>query len=138
MSGLETAGVVLGALPLIISALEHYAEGVRTAKRFWQYKSEFRSLILQVRTEREIFVNTLERLLIGIIRIERIAEYLSHPVGELWRSPDLDVKLQERLRGSYEVYVDNVQGMNESTVHDNNHKHDCVNPRFHSHIAIPS
>jgi hypothetical protein len=112
MSGLETAGVVLGALPLIISALEHYAEGVRTAKRFWQYKSELRSLILQVRTEREIFVNTLERLLIGIIRIERIAEYLSHPGGELWRSLDLDVKLQERLRGSYEVYVDNVQGMN--------------------------
>jgi hypothetical protein len=114
MSGLETAGVVLGALPLIISALEHYAEGVRTAKRFWQYKSELRSLILQIRTEREIFVNTLERLLTGIIHIGRIAEYLNHPGGELWQNPDLDVKLQQRLRGSHEVYVDNVRGMNAS------------------------
>jgi len=28
MSGFEIAGVVLGSLPLIISALEHYGEGV--------------------------------------------------------------------------------------------------------------
>jgi hypothetical protein len=30
MSGFEIAGVVLGSIPLIISALEHYAEGVST------------------------------------------------------------------------------------------------------------
>jgi hypothetical protein len=29
MSGLEVAGVVLGAIPLVISALEHYGHGVR-------------------------------------------------------------------------------------------------------------
>lgn len=28
MSGLEVAGVVLGAIPLVISALEHYGDGV--------------------------------------------------------------------------------------------------------------
>jgi hypothetical protein len=28
MSGLEVTGVVLGAVPLIISALEHYGAGV--------------------------------------------------------------------------------------------------------------
>ena len=29
MSGFEVAGIVLGSIPLVISALEHYAEGVR-------------------------------------------------------------------------------------------------------------
>ena len=29
MSGIEVAGIVLGSIPLVISALEHYAEGVR-------------------------------------------------------------------------------------------------------------
>ena len=67
MSGFEVAGVVLGSLPLIISALEHYAEGIATAKRFWRYKTELRSLILQVNTERGIFINTLEQLLTGIM-----------------------------------------------------------------------
>lgn len=28
MSGFEVAGVVLGAIPLVISALEHYGDGV--------------------------------------------------------------------------------------------------------------
>jgi hypothetical protein len=30
MSGFEVVGVVLGAIPLVISALEHYSEGVRS------------------------------------------------------------------------------------------------------------
>jgi hypothetical protein len=34
MSGLEVVGVVLGSIPLIISALEHYADGVRNIKGF--------------------------------------------------------------------------------------------------------
>jgi hypothetical protein len=28
MSGFEIAGVVLGSIPLIVSALEHYSDGV--------------------------------------------------------------------------------------------------------------
>ena len=28
MSGFEIAGVVLGSIPLVVSALEHYTEGV--------------------------------------------------------------------------------------------------------------
>ena len=30
MSGFEVVGVLLGAIPLVISALEHYSEGVST------------------------------------------------------------------------------------------------------------
>jgi hypothetical protein len=32
MSGIEVAGLILGSIPLLISALEHYAEGVHTIK----------------------------------------------------------------------------------------------------------
>jgi hypothetical protein len=114
MSGLEVAGVVLGALPLVISALEHYANGINTAKRFWRYKSEVRSLILQVNTERGIFVNTLEQLLVGIVRIEHMSDLLTSPGGAAWCQTGIDVKLKERLRGAYEIYVDNVRGMEQS------------------------
>jgi hypothetical protein len=31
MSGFEIAGIILGSIPLVIVALEHYAEGVRSA-----------------------------------------------------------------------------------------------------------
>lgn len=114
MSGLEIAGVVLGSLPLIISALEHYANGINTTKRYWRYKSEIRSLILQVKTERGIFLNTIEQLLNGIVRIEQMETFLSSPRGDIWRDDDVNSKLKDRLRGAYEVYRDNVEGMKTS------------------------
>jgi hypothetical protein len=81
MSGLEIAGVVLGALPLVISALEHYAEGVNTTRRYWRYKTELRSLILNVKTERSIFINTLGQLLAGVVSFEQINVLLLDPCG---------------------------------------------------------
>ncbi|KAF2470024.1 uncharacterized protein BDR25DRAFT_304010 [Lindgomyces ingoldianus] len=109
MSGFEIAGVVLGSLPLIISALEHYAEGIATAKRFWKYKTELRSLILQVNTERGIFINTLEQLLTGIVRGEHMDDFLSN--RDLWKEKYVDAKLKSRLRGAYDIYLGNVRGM---------------------------
>lgn len=114
MSGLEVAGVVLGSLPLVISALEHYGRGIATAKRYMRYKLELRSLILQINTERGIFVNTLEQLLGGIVRIEHMSEFLSNPGGEAWEDANVELKLKQRLRGAYEVYLGNVSGMEQS------------------------
>ncbi|KAH7385868.1 hypothetical protein BKA66DRAFT_569191 [Pyrenochaeta sp. MPI-SDFR-AT-0127] len=116
MSGLEVAGVVLGALPLVISALEHYANGINTAKRFWRYKTEIRSLILQINTERGIFINTIEQLLTGIVRIEQMSDFVSNPGGKKWGEAGIESKLKERLRGVYGIYLDNVTGM-ESSLH---------------------
>jgi hypothetical protein len=112
MSGLEVAGVVLGALPLVISALEHYREGVNTTKRYWRYKKEVDSLILQVKTERGIFINTLEQLLTGIVKTEHMAGFTSEPGGDAWRV--VGKLLENRLRGAYEIYLDNVRGMETS------------------------
>jgi len=114
MSGFEVVGVVLGSLPLIISALEHYAEGIATAKRFWRYKAGMKSLILQINTERGIFINTLEQLLTGIVRNDRMADLLSKPGGDTWRDSEVDPKLKERLRGAHSIYIDNVRGMEAS------------------------
>lgn len=34
MSGFEVAGVLIGAIPLIISGLEHYSQGVSESLQF--------------------------------------------------------------------------------------------------------
>lgn len=114
MSGFEIAGVVLASLPLVISALEHYAEGIATAKRFWRYKSEMRLLILQIETERGIYLNTLEQLLVGIVRIEHMDKFLSNPEGQAWGDPKVEAKLKDRLRGAYQIYINNVREMGVS------------------------
>ena len=114
MSGLEVTGVVLGALPLIISALEHYAEGVATAKRYWRYKNEIKGLLLRIVTERGIFMNTLELLLTGIVRVEHMEEFLASPGGKAWSEAAIQQQLENRLRNVYKAYFDNVKEMEES------------------------
>ncbi|PSN59413.1 hypothetical protein BS50DRAFT_580002 [Corynespora cassiicola Philippines] len=114
MSGLEVTGVVLGALPLIISALEHYAEGVATAKRYWRYKNEIKGLLLRIVTERGIFMNTLELLLTGIVRVEHMEEFLASPGGKAWSEAAIQQQLENRLRNVYKAYLDNVKEMEES------------------------
>jgi hypothetical protein len=111
MSGFEIAGVVLSSLPLIIAALEHYVQGMATAKRFWTYKSKMESLILEIDTEQGIFINTCEQLLTGIVRVEHMQRYLDDPGGDLWRDPQMEGKLKERLKRSYGTYLANVRGM---------------------------
>lgn len=41
MSGVEAAGFMLAAIPLVISALEHYTEGVETIQKWWRYQKAF-------------------------------------------------------------------------------------------------
>lgn len=40
MSSIEIAGLVLGALPLLISALEHYKDITDPVKVFFRFKGE--------------------------------------------------------------------------------------------------
>lgn len=107
MSGLEVAGVVLGALPLVISALEHYAKGVEGVIRYYKYKIQLKTLIDAIKTQKVIFSDTLEQLLIGIVRIEEMAELIANPAAQ----PEADLRLKKRLRDGYDIYFANVRGM---------------------------
>jgi hypothetical protein len=107
MSGLEVAGVVLAVLPLIISALEHYAKGVEGLKRYHGYKRHIQSLINEVKTHKFRFSNTLEQLVTGIVRIDEMAAFIADPA----KYPEVNLQLKERLRGGYDVYFANIRGM---------------------------
>lgn len=71
-------------------------------------------MLLQIQTERGIFINTLEQLLGGVVRIEHMTDFLSNPGGDAWKTADVERKLKERLRGAYDIYLGNINGMNRS------------------------
>jgi hypothetical protein len=116
MSSLETTSRVLWLLSVVIAALEHYEIGIRTCttKHYRRHKSELRSLHLQLSTERVIFINMLEQLLEGLVKIEHMNRFISDPEGEAWQNVRLDMNLRARLRDEYEVYRGNVDGMERS------------------------
>lgn len=68
MSGLEVAGVVLGSIPLVTSALEHFYDGVTTIQRWRKDKRERESLVRNLKTEQTKLQNVCEKLLSGLAR----------------------------------------------------------------------
>ncbi|KAK0732320.1 hypothetical protein B0H67DRAFT_640605 [Lasiosphaeris hirsuta] len=49
MSGFEVAGIMLGAIPLVISALEHYKSGKSTASAIFQWRGQLDTLIFRLK-----------------------------------------------------------------------------------------
>jgi hypothetical protein len=112
MSGFEVAGIVLGSLPLIISAVEHYADLVRTVRSAMKYKTELKNLKHDLDAEFIIFLDTLERVLDGLIPARQLEELLKDPTSTLWQDVTLNQRLLDRLGRSYDVFSHSVNEMN--------------------------
>jgi hypothetical protein len=114
MSGFEVVGVVLGTLPLVVSALENYANGVRTIRRLLQYKWEIKTLSTILEAEEVRFRNTCEVLIDGIDRAGEMEQLLKNPGGPLWKQGMLGERLETRLSTSYNVFFKCIQDMNDA------------------------
>jgi hypothetical protein len=107
LTGIEVAGVVLGVLPLVISALEHYAEGVGTIKRFLKFQREFKSLIVRLKAEQLMLSNSTRLLLEGVVTTEEQLDILlNEPERGYWNDKKLDDELRASDYETYKIYVD--------------------------------
>jgi hypothetical protein len=116
MSGIEVAGIVLGAIPLVISGLEHYSEGARTIKSMRDYPKEFATLSRRLRVENETFRNTMELILSGFVGGRTLNDMLTQPGGKAWAETQVEQELRRILQGSYNVFLETVVGMNEALI----------------------
>lgn len=65
---METAGLVLATLPLIISCLEHYNEGLKPLKDFVNYRETIERLANDLLTQKWELSHTCERLVVCLIQ----------------------------------------------------------------------
>ncbi|KAK1983526.1 hypothetical protein LZ30DRAFT_821649 [Colletotrichum cereale] len=117
MSGFEVAGVVLGSIPLIISALEHYQQGKQVISIWRNYDQERRSLIRNLKTERVRLQNVWERLLIGLVPSNQIERMISEPFGPSWHEEYVQRKIKDRLWTSSAVFEE-IMGDMEAAIRD--------------------
>ncbi|CAI7613135.1 uncharacterized protein N7487_003825 [Penicillium crustosum] len=97
---MEAAGVALAILPLVISQLDNYVQGLETIKSFGakRYRRELESYSSSLGTQQAIFVNTLERALDGVVEYEDgLDELRNNPLGDLWKRQSLQTSLHEKL-----------------------------------------
>jgi hypothetical protein len=113
-TGFEIVGVIMAVIPLVISALEHYEEGVSTIEKFFRYKREIRSIIESLSTENVMFKNSCEQLLSDFLSPFELADMLHDPRGETWKQPHIAAQLRTRLDRSYDVYMIHVGNMDSA------------------------
>src|ERR1700712_3587977 len=115
MSGLEAAGFVLAAFPLLISALEHYRASAEVLSDWWQVKREYRKCRDEIRFHQLAFEQNLEKYLLPLIVDEdELQDLIADPGGPRWREPELEERLKDRLPKAYDLYFSTILQMNET------------------------
>lgn len=107
----EIAGLVLGAVPLVISALEHYEHITEPAKAFFQWKGQLSQMIRKLYMEHTLFEMNLELLLRRTVTNDDLLEMVADPQNELWKSKELVADLKRDLGKAYNPSMDTVTEM---------------------------
>ncbi|KAK3639182.1 hypothetical protein LTR56_008773 [Elasticomyces elasticus] len=102
MSGVEVVGLVLGAFPLAISALEHYRDSCRVLNCLANFEQEYRKTLNDVKDEYLLYVLNLKVLFLPLVNGNELGEddltlLLTDATHEKWKSDDVEVALRERL-----------------------------------------
>lgn len=101
VTGVETAGLVLGAIPLIISALENYENLAAPTKAFIHWKRHLRKLILELYTIHTSYDQAVRLLLQPFTDLEDQTTMMEDPRSKLWREGDVAESLRDQLGPAY-------------------------------------
>jgi hypothetical protein len=107
----EVAGLVLAAIPILIEGIKAYSKGVSTVTIFLRYQIPLEDLAQVLGAEETIYRNICNQLLQGLVDNKRKAELLQNPGGNVWKDPDLQAGLEERLSTSYDAFSRTVKSM---------------------------
>ena len=118
MSGIEIAGLLLGAFPLLISALEHYRQSAEVLEDWWHIRKEYNKCKNEIKVQELAFEENLERFLLPlIVDDDQIAALIAEPGGMKWKDSTLEDKLKSRLPKSYDLFLDTIYDI-KSTMDD--------------------
>lgn len=114
MSGIEIAGVLLGAFPLIISGLEHWRD-VAKVRGFWRHvRKEHTACVREIQFHAILYKRNLKNLLLPTVgEPSEIDNLLNDPGGPGWQSKPLQERFAGRLLESCDLYMNLVSEMNE-------------------------
>lgn len=121
MSGLEIVGVILGAFPLAISAMEHYEESKKVAGTFFKIRRAHRKDFGRTKDCQLKFRLNMKELLLPLLEDDVVTriEYeqlIANPGGPGWQEDHVEESLADRLGDCYERYIEILKEMEEAMV----------------------
>lgn len=114
MSGIEVAGLVLGAFPLIITALEKWHDTAILVEEWWQVRREYQECVDRIGIEHLEFESSLKECLlphVGMMDDHEMDLLISDPGGPEWKKLNLQHKLTKR---SLDLYISTINRMNST------------------------
>ena len=94
VTGVETAGLILGVFPLVISALEHYEDAIDPARAFVKWKGELSKVIRDLYMSLTTYNLTVRVLLRPIVSKQDLDEMMEDPKSNLWKDDALANELR--------------------------------------------
>ncbi|KAF2426311.1 hypothetical protein EJ08DRAFT_378173 [Tothia fuscella] len=114
MSGVEIAGLVLGAFPLLVTAVEHYRDGADAISDYRKFKLAYKKCHRDLTYLHLCFEETLKDCLLPlVVDDDELKRLLADPGGKEWKDQAMDDRLEKRLPQSYVLYKETVEEMNE-------------------------
>lgn len=110
MSGLELAGLVLGAFPVLLGALKKNKEACEMLGDWWKVCKHYELCLKEVKAEYNMFKMNLRSLLNPILEDSTVLEqFLTDPYGEHWQSESISNSMKQLLPTVYESYFDKME-----------------------------
>jgi hypothetical protein len=116
VTGVEAAGLVLGAIPLIISALENYENLAAPTKAFIHWKRHFRRLINELYAIRTSYDQAIHLLLEPFADKADRHTMLEDPRSELWREGEIAESLRDNLGLTYDPFILTIEEVSDILV----------------------
>src|ERR1700761_7732914 len=115
MSGIEVAGLVLGALPLVIAGIESYNESLDPLKAFYRWERELPHFIHKLRQQHVHFEQTLRILFAPITTDTKLAQMIADPIGA-WKDEEVAENLRYKLDEAFRAYESTIEDMGKIMV----------------------
>ncbi|RKU48929.1 hypothetical protein DL546_009133 [Coniochaeta pulveracea] len=114
MSGVEIAGLVLGAFPLAIEALDRYRDVAKRCGFWYKIQLEHRKCKDNLTFYRLAYRQQLKLLLLPLVQDgNKVQQLLADPRGADWKDPAITGLLEARLDESYELYKEIITAIDE-------------------------
>ena len=109
----EVVGIVLGVLPLLISAVEHYEDCWRLFVRYRKFDSKLDAFQQKLKTQKVVFHNELRILLETIFERDIANRMLEDSLHVNWSRVDIEEQLSLQLDSSRDACISIVTQIGE-------------------------
>ena len=114
MSGIEIAGLVLGAFPVLIEALERYRSGAGMFQDWWKFRRAYTEWEQELAYHHLLYERNLERFLLPLVVDDsELKTLVADPTSDKWADPELETRLKRHLQKEYDIVLSIIANINE-------------------------